>query len=124
MKKTVYGFLFGFLALFGVATVVPALAQGYDFTDSATEANGFNAGNDEKGVGVAGAGGGSKNANLISTIKKFLNWCLSILGFVALVLCLYGGFMITTAAGDDGKVKKGKTILTQAGIGLAVIALS
>jgi hypothetical protein len=37
---------------------------------------------------------------------------------------LFGGFMITTAAGDDGKVSKWKKILTQAGIGLAVIALS
>jgi hypothetical protein len=73
---------------------------------------------------VTGAGGGAKDSSIISVIKKFINWCLSILGFVALVLCLYGGFMITTAAGDDAKVKKGKTILTQAGIGLAVIALS
>jgi hypothetical protein len=30
MKTAVYGFLFGFLALFGVATVVPALAQNND----------------------------------------------------------------------------------------------
>jgi hypothetical protein len=49
---------------------------------------------------------------------------LSILGFIALVLCLYAGFLMTTAAGNDSQVTKWKKILTQAGIGLAVIALS
>ncbi|MDR2190585.1 MAG: hypothetical protein LBP53_05355 [Candidatus Peribacteria bacterium] len=57
-------------------------------------------------------------------MKNAINWALSILGLIALVLCLYAGFLITTAAGDDGKVKKGTGIIKNAAIGLAVIALS
>jgi hypothetical protein len=130
MKKTMYGLLLGFVALFGVATVVPALAQGGaggepDYSSFGNSTTSFNDSvkTNTSGIGVSGAGE-NKGAGIIDVIKRALNWGLSILGFVALVLCLYGGFIITTAAGDDGKVKKGRTILTQAGIGLAVIALS
>jgi hypothetical protein len=37
---------------------------------------------------------------------------------------LYGGFQILTAGGDEEKVKKGKTTLIQAVIGLIVIFLA
>ncbi|MDR2415785.1 MAG: hypothetical protein LBD75_04175 [Candidatus Peribacteria bacterium] len=34
MKKTMYGFLFGLVALLGVGNIVPALAQGGGTSDS------------------------------------------------------------------------------------------
>jgi len=40
------------------------------------------------------------------------------------VFALWGGFNILTAGGDEEKVKKGKTILIQAAIGLVVIFLA
>jgi hypothetical protein len=46
------------------------------------------------------------------------------LAFIALIICLWGGFQMVTAAGDDGKYKKGMTILKQAAIGLVIIGVA
>jgi hypothetical protein len=74
---------------------------------------------------VAGAdqlgSNGTGTAKLIDSIKTAINWVLSILGIIALVILLYGGFQMVTAAGAEDKYKKGFTILRQAGIGLIFI---
>lgn len=62
--------------------------------------------------------------NLIKTIQKAINWVLWMLSLVALVLCLYGGFLMMTSGGDSKKYEKWVGILKWAGIGLAIIALS
>lgn len=46
---------------------------------------------------------------------------LSVLGIIFVVLVVYAGFLYLTAAGDDTKVKKAKTLLTQSIIGLIII---
>ena len=46
---------------------------------------------------------------------------LSVLGIIFVVLVVYAGFLYLTAAGDDTKVKKAKTLLTQSVIGLIII---
>jgi hypothetical protein len=46
------------------------------------------------------------------------------LALVALVILIWGGFQMVTAAGDDAKYKKGFKILEQAGIGLVFIGVS
>ena len=67
---------------------------------------------------------GSGDAPLIVTIRNAVNLVLGFLGLIALIILLYGGFQMVTAAGDDGKYKKGFTILRQAGIGLIFIGLA
>jgi len=49
---------------------------------------------------------------------------ITFLYLIAVVFALWGGFNILTAGGDEEKVKKGKTILIQAAIGLVVIFLA
>jgi hypothetical protein len=49
---------------------------------------------------------------------------LGMLATIALVICIRGGFQMVTAAGDDGKFKKGQGVLKQAAIGLAIILLA
>src|SRR3989344_2506479 len=44
-----------------------------------------------------------------------------LLGIVAVVLILYGGFLWMTAAGNEEKVEKAKKVLTSAVIGLAIM---
>ncbi|MEI7478339.1 MAG: hypothetical protein WCJ81_07870 [bacterium] len=61
---------------------------------------------------------------MIDTIKKAVNLILGFLGLISLIILLRGGFQMVTAAGDDGKYKKGFTILRQAGIGLIFVGLS
>lgn len=46
---------------------------------------------------------------------------LSVLGIIFVVLVVYAGFLYLTASGDDAKVKKAKTLLTQSIIGLIII---
>lgn len=66
----------------------------------------------------------SEGWDLIGVIKTFLNRLLGLLSLVALVLLLWGGFKMLTAAGDEGKFKEWFKVLKQAGIWLAVIWLS
>ena len=62
--------------------------------------------------------------SLTDSIQKIINYLIGFLGLIALVLALYGGFLMLTAAGDEEKVKKGKTILMQAAMGILVIFLA
>lgn len=73
------------------------------------------------GVSWSGAQTGS---GIMGVIKTFINWVLGLLSLIALVVCLYGGFSMVTAAGDEAKYKSGFKILQQAAVGLAIIGLS
>ena len=78
-----------------------------------------------KGVsGTSQAGAGASSASLLNTITTAINWLLGMLALIALVVCLWGGFQMVTAAGDDGKYKKGMGILKQAAIGLVIIGVA
>lgn len=66
--------------------------------------------------------GSDKSAE--NSIQLFIGNALKFLGIVAVLYGIYGGFLIMTAGGDDGKVKTGKTILIQVVIGLVVIFLA
>lgn len=63
-------------------------------------------------------------AAFLDTVNNAINWILWMLATVALVICLYGGFLMVTAAGDAKKYEKGLEVLKYAGIGLAIIGLS
>lgn len=53
-----------------------------------------------------------------------VNWALGILGFFALVLFLYGGFVWMNARGREDEVTKAKDIIKAAVIGLVIILAS
>ena len=76
-----------------------------------------------KSIGVAGAGI-NRGDNLLNVVKNFINFVLWLLGLITLILLLWWGFNMVTAAGDDKKFGDGMKILKNAGIGLAFIALS
>jgi len=59
-----------------------------------------------------------------SAVQTLITNAISFLYLIAVVYALWGGFNILTAGGDEEKVKKGKTILIQAAIGLVVIFLA
>jgi len=65
-----------------------------------------------------------QGSKLIDSIKSFINWTLGMLATIALVLCLYAGFMMVTSTGDDAKYKKGLDIIKKAAIGLIIIGLA
>ncbi|MEA1963227.1 MAG: pilin [Patescibacteria group bacterium] len=57
-------------------------------------------------------------------IGQIINGVLGIVGSLALVMFIYGGFVWMLAAGSNEKVQKGKDILIWATIGLVVIFAS
>lgn len=65
------------------------------------------------------------DANSADTaVQTLIANAIGFLYLVAVIYALWGGFNILTAGGDEEKVKKGKTVLIQALIGLVVIFLA
>jgi hypothetical protein len=62
--------------------------------------------------------------DIISMIIRIINYILTFLGVIFILMIIYGGFMWMTAAGNEERVKKGKGILQTAIIGLTIIVLS
>lgn len=119
MKKLLIS-LFGFLALgaFWFASVSNVALAGWVTTTP------FTASQQTTTIGVVGGGDLKWSDSLIKTIQTAVNTILWFLGLIALIILLWGGFQMVTAAGDENKHKKGFTILKQAGIGLIFIGLA
>ncbi|MDD3645832.1 MAG: pilin [Candidatus Gracilibacteria bacterium] len=57
-------------------------------------------------------------------IQNLLDWLMGFLALAAFLYLVWGGFQFLTAAGDEEKVKKGKTIIIQSLLGIFVIWIS
>ena len=114
MKKVLVGAFLGMFALAGVA-VLPnyANADTGQWANPASDTNLVWNGTQKLTWSA-----------LLDTIKNAINWILWILATVALVICLYGGFKMVTAAGDEKKYQDGVKVLKYAAIWLAIIGLS
>jgi uncharacterized membrane protein len=53
-----------------------------------------------------------------------VSYFLGFLGVLAVLLIIYGGVMYMTAAGEQGKIDKGKKVIMYAVIGIIIILLS
>lgn len=76
---------------------------------------------------------GGSPVNLVNPIKansvpelvgNIINVALGIVGSLALIMFIYGGFVWMLAAGNEQAVEKGKNVLVWATIGLVVIFAS
>ncbi len=67
---------------------------------------------------------GLQDEDLRIVVAKIIRTFLTVLGVIAVVIVLYGGFMWMTARGEADKVDKAKKILLNGFIGLAIILLS
>lgn len=101
----------------GYATLASALLANQSFA----QGNGstFFGGDKLNGSKVVGTQSDLKTAG-----ENIINNAMLFLAILAVCYGLYGGFLMMTAGGDDGKVTKGKTILIQVGLGLIVIFLA
>ena len=115
------GAFFGMFALAGIA-VLPNVANAQDpnASDSTTSSWADPQGNKN----YVGTNQELTGSAILDTVKNAINWILGILATIALVVCLYGGFLMVTAAGDEKKYQKGLGVLKYAAIGLAIIGLS
>ena len=62
--------------------------------------------------------------SLMSRVKVIINVALGVIGVVAVVMIIFGGFTYTTSRGDAEKVKKGKNTILDGIVGLIVALLA
>jgi len=74
-------------------------------------------------VQVPGNWPGTEDA-FVNVVKGAVNRVLGILALIALIILLYGGFLMVTSAGEEEKYKKGFTILKHAATGLLLIGVA
>jgi hypothetical protein len=74
-------------------------------------------------VTIIGTGKGQNDA-FINVVKGAVNRVLGILALIALLVLLWGGFQMVTAAGDSKKYEAGFEILKQAATGLILIGIA
>lgn len=68
-----------------------------------------------------GTGTGLGTKDIRTTVADIINVALGLLGIVAVVIVLAGGFTWMTAAGNEEKVDKAKKMIFAGIIGLAII---
>ena len=62
--------------------------------------------------------------DLMGTINIAINVVLGVLGLLAVIVIIYGGFMYTTSAGDASKIKKAKDTIMYGVVGLVIALLA
>lgn len=79
-------------------------------------------------TGSAGGGCFSTDTNgegtLANLARKIINIFSIIVGIVAVIMVIYGGFRYITSGGDSGRVGNAKNTLIYAVIGLIIVALA
>lgn len=95
-------------ALIGLAIGIAAPA----FLRQISEILGWNAATTPAGVGTS--------LTLIQIATNILNFLLSIVGVVALIMLVAGAFMYLTAAGDEDRIDTGKKIVKYSIIGITI----
>jgi hypothetical protein len=67
---------------------------------------------------------GDGSTGLSNIAKKITNLFSLIVGAIAIIMIIYGGFRYITSGGDSGKVGSAKNTLIYAIIGLIIVALA
>lgn len=111
-KKSIKNIAIGFVTSIALmmATMVPAVnAQGFISTTDNPSA-----------ISTATGGQGSFRQLALTIVNFFLTF----LGLIAVVMIIYGGFLYVSAAGNQEKIESAKKIIMYAVIGIVVILLS
>ena len=62
--------------------------------------------------------------SLMSNVSMLINVFASVMGFLAIGMIIYGGFMLLTAQGDPARIKRGKDVVLYSVIGLILVMLA
>jgi Type IV secretion system pilin len=57
-------------------------------------------------------------------LQSITQWLLSLIGTIAVISLLYGGFLYITSQGEDNKVEQAKHLILYSVIGLIIIGIS
>ena len=97
------------------ANVTDSLCKG---TNIATETNGYST------DGCAKSGVGGSSDKLYALARQIVNIFSVIVGIIAVIMIIYGGFKYITSGGDSGNVTGAKNTLIYAIVGLIIVALA
>lgn len=118
MSKKVLGYFLGGLVAF--ALVVPALHGHTALAAGALNQNDYFGGGNTTGDSFASTAGLSAG-DLPTTVASLIRVILGVLGIVAVVIILIGGFKWMTSGGNDDKVKSARKVMTSGIIGLVIV---
>lgn len=71
-----------------------------------------------------GGTGGDPSAGLAPLAEQVVNFFTIIVGAIAIIMVIFGGFRYITSGGDSGKVGSAKNTLIYAVVGLIIVALA
>ncbi len=121
MKQTSHS-----LWLLGGVSVLMTLAVGFTLFGQPQAALAINALNYTAGLDSTAAGAGLPTTNQTPTdyairgIQVFMGF----IGIIALILIIYGGFLMLTSAGNEERITEGRKIIQWAAIGILIILSS
>ena len=124
-----------FLALAGSTLLVPALVPAFASTAAADNVQSSlctgidNAANGPNGTVTTQNNGncgstGTGTTDLSTIAGKIVNIFSIVVGIVAVIMIIYGGFKYITSGGDSGNVSGAKNTLIYAIVGLIIVALA
>lgn len=111
MKENIFrAMIFTFTVVGILLLVFPVAAQITQFDDC-----------DQLGI-QCGQGGSVEY--IVTVITNVVNILLAIIGLIAAIFVIWGGFQYITSGGDEGKAESGKKTILYAIVGLLIIGLS
>ncbi|OGY37265.1 MAG: hypothetical protein A3E36_01100 [Candidatus Andersenbacteria bacterium RIFCSPHIGHO2_12_FULL_45_11b] len=105
-------FIFSFVALTAIFLCVIAVPEAYA------------AGSLGGGSGIKNPLSGGADQTIKDVLVLIIKWMLGLVGFLALIALIIGGGRMVIDFGNEEQVKKAKTTILWAVIGLAVVILS
>lgn len=116
MKKSLIALALAFSAVCGLAVHQPVYA-----TDSNTT---FASAASQMQSGVNRSGGSGNSTNLNTFIERIINAVLFLLGAIAVLMIIIGGFRYVMSNGDPSAAKSAKDTILYAVIGLIVAIIA
>lgn len=117
-----------FLLLAATAVALAGPTVGLPVTAFAATCNpiqtGVNSGINNATGSSGTCGASSTNGGLTNLAKKVVNIFSIVVGVVAVLMIIYGGFRYITSGGDTGNVGNAKNTLIFAVVGLIIVALA
>jgi predicted permease len=86
--------------------------------------DGANSAGGTAGSGCGSQGSGDAGTGLKALATKIVNAFSIVVGAVAVIMIIYGGFRYITSGGDSGRVGTAKNTLIYAIVGLIIVALA
>jgi len=114
IKKVLIGL--AFIISFFLSPALPTLAQSISIVDTtSTTTEGVNQGDTKYSTGDYTLD------DIVMIAVRASRWILGIVGSLALLMFVYGGFMFLISSGSSDKISKAKAIIVAAIVGLIIV---